>query len=1092
MRLQNIRSIGEESQTIDFIKPLTIIQGPNGTGKTTAVEALNFVTSGTLPPGKLPGFVHSQRLSKKKKVDALVQLEFVNFHGVWPKTNKITTKSEEFTLAVRKPNGEVGMVSSKVADFNREMLNHFGVTAAVLNYVIFCHQEESTWPLSEPKELKLRFDAIFEVSKYVKAMEGLKDTIKELQAELLVVTTEIPYLDQANKDRAQLVLSREETNNQLTRFRKDIKDDSKELREVEDELKKNRKDTEEVTKMENQAALISNEIKNVQESLQGLKVDPFPGTKEELQCRIDQSLRSSQMTDITAKREKTKETELRLYADLALFNSEAEQIQAALNTAEANEMMLNNYKTECDDLVKQGQEKYGIQGDGAHFIAFFTSTLKSLESDLKNLDNLRSGDRQQDGLDLNEARRLSHENQIMHTVKSREEDNLIISVQKTEKSLKEVTEKLDQLYSNKNHLKVRLNKMIQRERVDLALVSNQLSGLQNEANVLTDLSSHEINIDDLIDGVEGLSVDHEQAFEKLSVRFLANRLRKNVNLSEKRDGVEELKRVQTEVVDLKKELNELEGTEVIYRKWAASLDETGDCPLCEKKCNEKDGHKMKDKLSVVNLNEEIMKIKSKLAEAQKKEMNLIFHQRVRYVNDEIKMVREKIEKESEVSRMEADLNRQIENVEKIIFQTEGSKSKFEADLAEKKSALASVQVELEQIRGRREQLKANLEKCKKKVEDTEVRNRTERNELSSQITERKSFLDSLTRIHQKLANQRNLSVNKEESERRKIELNEKIEATRREINNCTITLANCDNEESQHRILELQMRIMNGQEKIVGLKAQLASLGIKQKPSLQELNEKATSLNKRALILRNQISQKEGGLSELQKKLKEIDIKLKQDSMVNAKVKLHERVIEKMVLQAGIEDINKFRNVLDESIIAFHHGKMEEINAILFDLWPKVYQGTDVETIRIKSQPASGTDKRKSYDYSVVMVVEQEEIEMRGRCSAGQKMLASILIRIALADVFGMNCPILTLDEPTTNLDSSKIENMGSMLKDLLDVFNSGDNFTCRSDLQLIVITHDDRLVQYLVQTCRPDFIQVLSKDELGMTHISKKTSLDS
>lgn len=36
-------------------------------------------------------------------------------------------------------------------------------------------------------------------------------------------------------------------------------------------------------------------------------------------------------------------------------------------------------------------------------------------------------------------------------------------------------------------------------------------------------------------------------------------------------------------------------------------------------------------------------------------------------------------------------------------------------------------------------------------------------------------------------------------------------------------------------------------------------------------------------------------------------------------------------------------------------------------------------------------------------------------------MLASILIRIALADVFAGNCPILALDEPTTNLDSDKV-----------------------------------------------------------------------
>lgn len=49
-----------------------------------------------------------------------------------------------------------------------------------------------------------------------------------------------------------------------------------------------------------------------------------------------------------------------------------------------------------------------------------------------------------------------------------------------------------------------------------------------------------------------------------------------------------------------------------------------------------------------------------------------------------------------------------------------------------------------------------------------------------------------------------------------------------------------------------------------------------------------------------------------------------------------------------------------------------------------------------------------------------QDVDMRGRCSAGQKVLASILIRIALAQVFGENFKILALDEPTTNLDEDK------------------------------------------------------------------------
>lgn len=47
------------------------------------------------------------------------------------------------------------------------------------------------------------------------------------------------------------------------------------------------------------------------------------------------------------------------------------------------------------------------------------------------------------------------------------------------------------------------------------------------------------------------------------------------------------------------------------------------------------------------------------------------------------------------------------------------------------------------------------------------------------------------------------------------------------------------------------------------------------------------------------------------------------------------------------------------------------------------------------------------------------ELDMKGRCSAGQKVLASLVIRLALAETFCLNCGILALDEPTTNLDSN-------------------------------------------------------------------------
>jgi DNA repair protein RAD50 len=64
------------------------------------------------------------------------------------------------------------------------------------------------------------------------------------------------------------------------------------------------------------------------------------------------------------------------------------------------------------------------------------------------------------------------------------------------------------------------------------------------------------------------------------------------------------------------------------------------------------------------------------------------------------------------------------------------------------------------------------------------------------------------------------------------------------------------------------------------------------------------------------------------------------------------------------------------------------------------------------------------------MTKDQVEMDMRGRCSAGQKMLASIIIRLALSDSFSTNCGILALDEPTNALD---IENIDALARSLVE-----------------------------------------------------------
>lgn len=178
---------------------------------------------------------------------------------------------------------------------------------------------------------------------------------------------------------------------------------------------------------------------------------------------------------------------------------------------------------------------------------------------------------------------------------------------------------------------------------------------------------------------------------------------------------------------------------------------------------------------------------------------------------------------------------------------------------------------------------------------------------------------------------------------------------------------------------------------------------------------------------------------------------------VEAKYKTTKIKVE--ATKGAIEDLGTFGQMIDKAIVEFHRIKLAEVNRIIDELWRATYHGTDIDTVEIKSENATtgtGSGVRKSYNYRVVMVKTNTEMDMRGRCSAGQKVLASIIIRLALAESFGVNCGLIALDEPTTNLDSDNIRSLAVSLHGIIKARQAQDNF------QLIVITHDEEFLRHM------------------------------
>ena len=168
----------------------------------------------------------------------------------------------------------------------------------------------------------------------------------------------------------------------------------------------------------------------------------------------------------------------------------------------------------------------------------------------------------------------------------------------------------------------------------------------------------------------------------------------------------------------------------------------------------------------------------------------------------------------------------------------------------------------------------------------------------------------------------------------------------------------------------------------------------------------------------------------------------------------------------------------------YHSLKMEEINRIVEELWRQTYQGTDIDTILIRSDNEAARGNR-SYNYRVCMVKQDAEMDMRGRCSAGQKVLASIIIRLALAECFGVNCGLIALDEPTTNLDRDNIRSLAESLHDIIRARQQQANF------QLIVITHDEEFLKYMKCADFCDRYFRISRNDRQKSEIRKQSIAD-
>ncbi|MEM3467327.1 MAG: SMC family ATPase [archaeon] len=195
--------------------------------------------------------------------------------------------------------------------------------------------------------------------------------------------------------------------------------------------------------------------------------------------------------------------------------------------------------------------------------------------------------------------------------------------------------------------------------------------------------------------------------------------------------------------------------------------------------------------------------------------------------------------------------------------------------------------------------------------------------------------------------------------------------------------------------------------------------------SLKEIEKKCSVLEQEIKSLEDLVFEKEKRLRNIfdliaQKEKKEKDLE---------KLKKHVHNFE--ILQKALQATqNELRSVF-----------VENTNAILFDVWKKIYPYEDYKGLRL------AVDEHGDYVLQLLKR-DMEYVQVEGISSGGERSSACLALRISFSLVLAQNLSWLILDEPTHNLDKKGVLELSKTLREYLPKIVD----------QIFIITHDEEL----------------------------------
>jgi DNA repair protein RAD50 len=1292
LQILGIRSFdNQHGETIQFLSPLTLVVGYNGSGKTTIIECLKYATTGMQPPNSNKGgaFVHDPKLCGENEVMAQVKLSFKSSSGakmVVTRSLQLTVKKATRSLKTLEgqllmvKDGERTSISSRVAELDQIMPQYLGVSQAVLDNVIFCHQDESLWPMSEPSVLKKKFDEIFEALKYTKAIDNIKQLRKKQNVEL----AKFKIMEQHAKD-------------DKDRAGKAQKQSEKLHREIEDM----REECEELGRKIKQAAELADKAWKEAESYSRI-IGALEGKR--IEARSKQSI----LKDLAAHLKEVPESDEWLATTLEQFQSRLTQYQ------EQRQVKGDQYqerKQQVEELRRQLGQKLAEKGKHEQDKEEYERQIVRRKTMIRDVASRHSIRGYEDLTDDNQVEEFMYKirkvSKDQHTAldrarrdadsEKREAQSLVNQLTQRKAALQEskivakkqmaINDQEERSYQSKvNQIAIdEGSKAVIESRIEdidgrmqkarngaarsawekgLTDANAELRSFEDESSRLNDeliqgtkkagemakvahlkqeLKESQRSLETMIgthgDKIKKLIGDDWQpaTLEQTYQAALDDRSRELQSAERDRDAVaRELEQLQyqqkTNRDELKQKVADLKESEHAVRD--AIDDEPSEYPnaireMQDKIDREKDqiaefaglGDYMRKILDTANgpkpccrVCERPFKQEAELARFRKRLENLVkkaeidadagdipeleaeiqkardagFHYETwkRLSNTEVPNLKQEQERLS--ARRETLLTK-IEEHDKLVEKRQQSKKELEMlsrtvatitkcetdirnyerqiqDLSAKQSQSGSART-LEEVQEQISSLGEKIRSTKQVITRLTNEKDQSRMELSAMELELRDMEKELNTANFQLERKAALAARVEEFRAMNQKEREAVEKADRNIDKLEpeistakakyddiAQLAETRERELQREASQLSesvngLNLLNDQIKsyvdrggpnqlsrtqrdIKNMEQEISRIEVEQADITREINKISEQLrdseNTRRQYADNlRYRQESRAFEKLRAEIEELaahnaevdrerfteestkrtnehhrlkaiqagrmgemnskDVQLVElladyeTDFKDAPRRYKETHIKVETTKAVVEDLGRYGGALDKAIMKYHSLKMAEINHIIEELWQRTYQGTDVDTILIRSDGEDSKGNR-SYNYRVCMVKQDAEMDMRGRCSAGQKVLASIIIRLALAECFGVNCGLIALDEPTTNLDVDNIRALAQSLHDIIKARQQQSNF------QLIVITHDEGFLKHMQCGEFCDYYYRVSRNDRQKSIIEKNS----